>query len=212
MKTPPLPLWKAAAREEKLRLARRHVSDEIDHILVGKLRDHALHQRDRRTFAGARLDVVELAQEIIGPAPGQPRHVAEALEFGTVADRALDGLAVAAGRGQGFALLDAAGPHIIDKAGVLIAQLSAFAVFRNLVDHRLSDIDGLAYLILEAHAAGADMVLRRFAFDDLDPFLLRRLDAGEIVGGFLQFGLADVLCHFDHYGRTIVHAVSVAEF
>src|SRR5258705_13967555 len=168
MKTPPLPLWKAAAREEKLRLARRHVSDEIDHILVGKFRDNALHQRDRRAFAGARLDVVELAKEIIGSASGQTRHVAETLEFRTVADRALNGLAVSTGHGQGLALLDAAGRHVIDKAGVLVAQLGALAVFRNLVDHRRSDIDGLAAFVLEAHAAGADMVLRRFAFDDLD--------------------------------------------
>ena len=73
--------------------------------------------------------------------------------------------------------------------------------------------DSTAFGIKEAHAAGADMILRRgLAFDDADPFLLRLGDAGEIFGGFLQLRFGDVLRHLDHHGRAVVGPVAVAEF
>src|SRR6185312_14336690 len=122
-KRPPLPMGKQRPPKQVLRIARRHIGCEIDNVLVGELLHHRLHQGDGIALASPDLDIVELANEVIGAASGKPRHIANALVICAMTDRALDRLPAAARSRERLAFLDAAGRDIVDKAIMLVPEL-----------------------------------------------------------------------------------------
>src|SRR6185436_9523761 len=86
--------------------------------------------------AGARavLDVVELAHDIAGRAPGDRGQVSQTFQIGTMADRALQGLACATRADQSFTSRDAADRHVGDEVRSRVAVFELLEIFGHLDD------------------------------------------------------------------------------
>src|ERR1700693_1631017 len=117
-----------------LRPLRYEISGDRDHVVIGQLCHHRLHQWNHGAVAGADLDVVELAVDVHRRTADDGWNVAETLELGAVADRALDGFAAGAGGHDRLALLDATGWHVGDEPDPRIAALGALVVLRQFDD------------------------------------------------------------------------------
>src|SRR6185503_10782817 len=81
----------APACSSLLRRQPAEIRRDIQNVIVGELRDRALHQRRVRSVAIAVLEEMQLARQIDRMHTGNARHVAEPLQPFTVADAALDG-------------------------------------------------------------------------------------------------------------------------
>ena len=92
----------AAAKSGRLR---GEVSGDREHVLLVKPGHNVLHLHRERTHTEAMLEVVELADDVIGRATRDARDQAHTLEVEPVAGDAGEGLAIATGFDQRRATL-----------------------------------------------------------------------------------------------------------
>src|ERR1700681_975160 len=115
-------LWDLRLRPvDLLRWERAQVCRDRDNVILGKVRNHFLHQS--HTSAGARsvLNADELARYIHGLQASDSRHFTEALQFVPVTDCALNRFAGTAGLYERLSLSDATRRNVSQKGGVWIA-------------------------------------------------------------------------------------------
>src|SRR2546427_1422493 len=96
-----------------LGLERPEVRGDRHHVLDAELRDHRFHQLGQGAGAVAVLHVVQLADDVDRRAPGDARHLAQALERRAVADGAGNGLPPASAPHPRPAFREAARPHVV---------------------------------------------------------------------------------------------------
>ncbi len=106
--------------EEALESSRNAVAIIARHTKPQSFRNAAaLHQRGARSITRTDLHVEQLSHDVRRRQPRDPRHVAEPLQIGSVADAAGDGLAVAARR------LGEALPDLTRAVEILVLTLPA---------------------------------------------------------------------------------------
>src|SRR5208282_6666223 len=121
-----------------LRIAGLKIGRKRDHVALRQLGDDGLHKLDAYALARAALHVVELAEYVSCRPSDDRRAFTQAFEILSVAERAGDGLTVAAGGGQRFAFGNAARRHVIVEADVQIAELH-FGLVLGQHDDAISD-------------------------------------------------------------------------
>src|SRR5215208_1816831 len=140
-------------------LLRRQPSDirrDIQNVIVGELRNRALHQRRVRSVAIAFLEEIHLARQIDRMDARDARHVAEPFQSFTMADAALHRLASAAILDECFPFGEAAGGDIRDKSYFGIAQARARLIFGQRDDALADWFHAGGLRIDESHATLAD--------------------------------------------------------
>src|SRR5262249_53222679 len=145
-------------------------SGNRDDVVVGKLLDHALHQRGPGASALAGRHEVELPRDVHRRLTREAWHLAEAIERQAMTDRTRRRLAIATAGNQKLALRKAAGRGIGEETRLRITQFDPLGALGNFDD---PGADRLSAACRQRHAPRAQEIGlgHRVRFDDAGPAL-----------------------------------------